>query len=202
MKIRNSRLTIPNLTQGRIPTSIRALGPRTRQIRHRPKSLRQYRLNVHQRVRSSITRHNPRCRQPFICRHRAIPRNGRLEEIDHVLVQDVLRAVAGKVKGAVASGVFGEFVGPEIRVDLALGDPVFVHVGEEVVAAKGFKEGANVGAVVGSYVGGVAVGGGIVLSAGKYVRWDGGLYMSTSLNSLRKLASGRSIACMSLSECC
>lgn len=54
---------------------------------------------------------------------------------------------------------------PEIRVDLALGDPVFVHVGEEVVAAKRFEKGADVGAVIGGYVGGVAAGGGIVLSA-------------------------------------
>lgn len=54
---------------------------------------------------------------------------------------------------------------PEIRVDLALGDPVFVHVGEEVVAAKRFEESADVGAVIGGYVGGVAAGGGIVLSA-------------------------------------
>lgn len=82
-------------------------------------------------------------------------------------MQDVLRAVAGEVKGAVAGRVFGELVGPKVWVGLALGDPVFVHVGEEVVAAKGFEKGADVGAVVGGDVGGVAVGSGIVLTAEK-----------------------------------
>lgn len=165
IKTARSRLTIPNLAQSRIPTPIGTLSPTARQIRHRAKRLGQGTLDIHQRVRGRITRHDPRGRKPLVRGHGAVPRNGRLKKVDNVLVLDVLRAVAGNIKGAVAGGVLGELMAPKVWVGLALGDPVLVHVGEEIVAAKGLEKGADVGAVVGGDVGGVAVGGGVVLAA-------------------------------------
>ena len=56
--------------------------------------------------------------------------------------------------------------------DADLGDPVVVHVFEEVVAAEWLEEGADIGALVGGHggavleaVGGVGGGDGVVLSS-------------------------------------
>jgi hypothetical protein len=67
--------------------------------------------------------------------------------------------------------VLAELVAPETGVILVLRDPVVVHVFEQVVAAEGFKECADVGAVVrgdegaiGEAVCGVGRGYGVILA--------------------------------------
>ena len=50
-----------------------------------------------------------------------------VEEVNHILVLLVVRAVAGDVERGRASGVLGELVRPESLVGLALADPVLVH---------------------------------------------------------------------------
>lgn len=56
--------------------------------------------------------------------HAPVKSDGRLEEINNVLVLDVLGPVARNVKGRVAGCVLGELVAPKVRVGLGLGHPV------------------------------------------------------------------------------
>ena len=72
----------------------------------------------------------------------------RLEEVYNILVFDVLRSVTRDIKGAEAGSVLAEFVTPEIAIGRTLGDPVLVHVGEKVVLAQWFEEGANAGSII------------------------------------------------------
>ena len=73
----------------------------------------------------------------------------------------VLRAVARGVEGAEAGGVLAKLVAPEAGVVLVLRNPVCVHVLQQVVAAEGLEESADVGARVGWNNGAIlqAVGG-------------------------------------------
>lgn len=56
--------------------------------------------------------------------HAPIKCDGRLEEINDILVLDVLRPIARNVKGRVAGCVLGELVAPKVWVRLGLGNPV------------------------------------------------------------------------------
>ena len=58
-----------------------------------------------------------------------------LEELEEVVVLVVLGAETLGLEGAVAGGVLGELVAPELPVGLVLGDPVLVHEGQEVQLA-------------------------------------------------------------------
>lgn len=58
----------------------------------------------------------------------AVVHDGRLEEVDDVLVLDVLGPVAWQVEGGVAGCVFAELVAPEVGVGRALVDPVPVCI--------------------------------------------------------------------------
>lgn len=53
--------------------------------------------------------------------------DGRVEEVNHVLVLLVARAIACDIEGRRAGGVLGELVCPEVRVWRALVNPVLVH---------------------------------------------------------------------------
>jgi hypothetical protein len=61
----------------------------------------------------------------------------------------VHRAVAWHIKGGETGGVFAELVAPETRVVLLEGDPVRVHVREEIVPTERLEERADIGAIVG-----------------------------------------------------
>ena len=70
--------------------------------------------------------------------------DGRLEEVDDVLVLVVFRTVARQLEGAVAHGMLAELVAPEVGIEAGLSEPVPVHVGQEVVLAERPEESAYV----------------------------------------------------------
>ena len=124
------------------------------------------------RVRGGVGGRDIRGGEPFERREALLVPDDGLEEVDDFLVLAVLRAVAGHVEGAEAVAVLGHLVAPEARVVLVLRNPVCVHVFEEVGAAKGLEEGADVGARVGEHggtvreaIGGVGAWNGVILPA-------------------------------------
>ena len=138
---------------------------RTAHIRHRAVGLRQGSLDVGEGVRGRVAGHDALVREPDVRGQALVVPNRRLVELDHVLMLDVLGAVARHVESRVARAVLGELVGPELLVGPALVDPIPVHVGEEVGLAEGGDEGVDAGAGVGGNGGVVAwvvghVGGG------------------------------------------
>lgn len=189
---------VPHLAQHRVPVITRPL-TRSRGIVARPRApdernaavlLGQRVLEVRVRVGGAVGGDDVLCLQPLVGREALVVFDCGFEEIDDFLVFAVERAVAGHVEGAVARGVLAEFVAPEAGVvlvlwefsvgeservlgaDADLGDPVVVHVFQEVVAAKWLEEGADVGARVGGHggavleaVGGIGGGDGVVLSS-------------------------------------
>lgn len=56
--------------------------------------------------------------------------------------------VARYIEGREACSVLAKLVAPEAWIVLLKGDPVIIHVLEQVVAAKWLEKSANVGAVV------------------------------------------------------
>lgn len=122
------------------------------------------------RVSSLIRRRNIRVLKPLERGESFVVFYRRLKEINHIFVLAVLRTVTRHIKSRETGSVFAEFVTPEARVVLQPCDPVVVHILEEIVATKGFEEGANVGVVVGrdecaiwQAVCGVGGGDGVVL---------------------------------------
>jgi hypothetical protein len=106
-------------------------------------------------VRGAVGGDNVLCLEPLVRGEALVVLDCRLEEVDDFLVLAVLRAVAGDVEGAEAVAVLGHLVAPEARVVLVLRNPERIHVFQEVGAAKGLEEGADVGACVGEYCGAV-----------------------------------------------
>ena len=147
---------IPNLTDdgpSRVVLTLTSLGgivpgARAANVRLRAGLLGQGFLNVCERIRGLIARHDFGLVQPLPGRVALVVLDRGLEEIDNVLVLDVVRAIAGDVEGGVASRVLAELVGPEVSVGRALVDPVRVHPVDQVVAAEGLQERVDRGAVV------------------------------------------------------
>lgn len=120
-------------------------------------------------VSSRVGRHNLSLLEPLEGRKTLVVLDRGLEEVDDFLVLAVLRTIAGDVEGGEASCVLAELVGPEAGVVLLKGDPVGVHVVEEIVATERLEESADIGAVVdwdngaiGEAVGGVGGWDGVV----------------------------------------
>jgi hypothetical protein len=88
-----------------------------------------FRQHVHDvgiAVLRGIARGDLRFSKPVKRRNALVVRNRGFEEVDYFFVFGVLWAVAGRVEGREAGGVFAEFVAPETGVVLVLGDPVCV----------------------------------------------------------------------------
>lgn len=63
-------------------------------------------------------------REPAVGWQAAVVEDGGLEEVDEIIVlRGDIGAIAGRIEGAEAGCVLGEFVGPEFPVGLTLGDP-------------------------------------------------------------------------------
>lgn len=157
---------VPNLTDNGsarviLPlTGLSGIVPRTRatNIRLRARLFRQRLLNIRERVSSPIARHDLSFIQPLPGGIALVVFNGGLKEIHHILVFDVLRAVAGDVEGREAGRVLAEFMGPEVGVGGALVDPVRVHPVNQVVAPEGLEERVDRGAIVHGHGGAVREG--------------------------------------------
>lgn len=93
---------------------------------------------------SGVGRTDVGSRQPSVSRKTTVVENSCGVEIGEFLVLNVFGSVAGDVEGGEACSVLGKFVGPEVVVGCALVDPVFVHVGEQVILAQRLEERCDV----------------------------------------------------------
>lgn len=100
-------------------------------------------LDISKRICRLVAWHNLRFVEPFPGWVTLVPFDGGFEEIYDVLVFDILRPVAGNVKGREAGRVLTEFVRPEIGVGSSLVDPVCVHPIYQVVSAECLEEGVD-----------------------------------------------------------
>lgn len=86
--------------------------------------------------------------EPVIGRIALVVHDGRLIELDDLLVVDIFGPIAWHIESGVACGVLAEFMSPEGLVGRSLVDPVLVHVCQQVVLAKCLDERVDAGAII------------------------------------------------------
>lgn len=135
---------IPNFTDNRSAGIIAAMSrlgrivarARASNVGLRTRLLGQDLLEIRKRISCLVARHDLLFVQPFPGRIAFVILDGSFEEVHHVLMFDILGAVAREVKSREAGRVLAELVGPEIGIGRSLVDPVCVHPIDQVVAAE------------------------------------------------------------------